>query len=102
MQKNKPQNIDPIIIQNFNDLIEALNQGRKNIIIKRSFVCTYSIILPEDVKIKGEIQENGELPLISFIDTDGFGVSSNNEITDLNIDTAAQKKLYIQPLTLKI
>lgn len=88
---NSQNTIQPFV-SNFNQLIQALRQGEKEIIIKRSFVCTYSIILPEGVKIIGKVQENGELPLVSFIDTDGFGVSINNEIKNLNIDTAAQKK----------
>lgn len=79
-------------ITNFNELIQALHLGEKEIIIKRSLVCTYSVLLPEGVVLKGKPQEDGELPLVSFINSDGFGVSANNTITDLNIDVSPQNK----------
>ncbi|UKB78341.1 hypothetical protein [Chryseobacterium sp. MEBOG07] len=92
--KNIPNIIMKKII-NFNDLITALQNHQKEIIICRNILCNYSIILPEGVILKGEKQENGELPLLSFQYSDGIGVSANNIITNLNIDAPAnQKAIY--------
>ena len=85
-------------IENFEDLKTAILSGEKNIEIKRSFVCTQSIILPQMVSIKGVKQENGELPLISFINSDGIGITANNTISDLNIDVSSQNKAIFASL----
>lgn len=79
-------------IENFEDLKTAILANHKTIEIKRSFVCTHSIILPESVSITGIKQENGEYPLLSFINSDGIGISTNNTISNLNIDVATQNK----------
>lgn len=76
----------------FNDLISAIHNGQKEIIITRSILCNYSILLPEGVSLEGKAQENGELPLLSFQHSDGIGVSANNSVRNLNIDTPANHK----------
>lgn len=43
-------------INNFNDFVAALQIGQKEIAISRSFLCNYSIILPEGVKLNGKKQ----------------------------------------------
>ena len=80
------------IIDNFNDFVAALRSEQKEITISRSFLCNYSIILPEGVKLMGKKQENGELPLLSFQHSDGIGITANNTVSDLNIDVPVHHK----------
>lgn len=79
-------------INNFNDFVAALQSGQKEITISRSFLCNYSVILPEGLQINGKKQENGELPLLSFQHSDGIGITANNTISDLNIDAPTNHK----------
>ena len=79
-------------ISTFNDLIATIQNGQKEIIITRSILCNYPVLLPEGVTIKGQPQENGELPLLSFQHSDGIGVSANNLIKNINIDTPVNHK----------
>lgn len=81
-----------MLINTFNDLITAIQTGQKDIIITRSILCNYSILLSEGVNLTGKPQENGELPLLSFQHSDGIGVSANNSIKNLNIDTPENHK----------
>ncbi|MEO7317029.1 MAG: hypothetical protein ABIW47_17690, partial [Ginsengibacter sp.] len=67
-------------IKTFNDLVAAIQNGQKDITITRSILCNYPIILPEGVNLKGQAQENDELPLLSFQHSDGIGVSANNSV----------------------
>ncbi|PNK61863.1 hypothetical protein A6J60_006960 [Psychrobacter sp. FDAARGOS_221] len=43
--------------------------------------------LAPEVTIRGEAQENGEYPTLSFSNTDGVGLTKNNQIKNLNIQT---------------
>lgn len=79
-------------IKNFNDLVAAIQNGQKEIIITRSILCNYPVILPEGVNLNGQVQENGELPLLSFQHSDGIGVSANNSVKNINIDTPVNHK----------
>lgn len=79
-------------IENFEDLKSAILLGEKSIEIKRSFICTHPIVLPQNASIKGIKQENGEYPLLSFINSDGIGLTTNNTVSNLNIDVPAQNK----------
>lgn len=79
-------------IATFNDLVTALLSGEKEIIITRSILCNYPLLLPEGVTVSGQEQENGELPLLSFQHSDGIGMSANNSIKNLNIDAPANHK----------
>ena len=79
-------------IKTFNDLIAAIQNGQKEIIITRSILCNYPLLLPEGITLNGQAQENGELPLLSFQYSDGIGVSANNSVKNLNIDTPANHK----------
>lgn len=79
-------------IKTFNDLVAALQNGQKDIVITRSILCNYSLLLPESVNLSGQPQENGELPLLSFQHSDGIGVSANNTVKNLNIDTPVNHK----------
>lgn len=79
-------------IDTFNNLITAVNDGLKEIVITRSILCNYSLLLSEGVAITGRAQENGEFPLLSFQHSDGIGVSANNSIKNLNIDVPINHK----------
>ena len=79
-------------INTFNDLVSAIQNGQKDITITRSILCNYPILLPEGVNLNGQAQENGELPLLSFQHSDGIGVSANNLIKNINIDTPVNHK----------
>lgn len=81
-----------MIVNTFNDLVSALQNGQKEITITRSILCNYNILLPEGVSLTGKPQENGELPLLSFQHSDGIGVSANNSVKNLNIDAPANHK----------
>lgn len=79
-------------IKTFNDLVSAVLSGEKDIIITRSILCNYPLLLPEGVKISGQEQENGELPLLSFQHSDGIGISADNSVKNLNIDAPVNHK----------
>lgn len=81
-----------MIVNTFNDLVSALQNGQKEITITRSILCNYNILLLEGVSLTGKPQENGELPLLSFQHSDGIGVSANNSVKNLNIDAPANHK----------
>lgn len=61
-------------LKTFNDLVSALQSGEKDIVLTRSILCNYPLMLPEGVKISGQEQENGELPLLSFQHSDGLNL----------------------------
>jgi|SRR5579871_4343381 len=79
-------------VNNFNDLVAAIQNGQTEIIITRSILCNYNIFLPVGVNLNGKPQENGELPLLSFQHSDGIGVSANNSVKNLNIDAPINHK----------
>lgn len=79
-------------IKTFNDLIAALQNGQKDLTITRSILCNYPVLLPEGINLNGQVQENGELPLLSFQHSDGIGVSAHNSVKNLNIDTPVNHK----------
>lgn len=79
-------------VNNFNDLVATIQNGEKEIIITKSILCNYSLFLPEGVSLSGKPQENGELPLLSFQNSDGIGISANNAVQNLNIDAPVNHK----------
>lgn len=79
-------------VSSFNDLVNAIQSRNEQIIITRSILCNYPIFLPEGVDLIGMQQENGEFPLLSFQNSDGIGVSANNSIKNLNIDSPSNHK----------
>ncbi len=79
-------------VNTFNDLVSSIQNGQKEIIITRSILCNYSLMLPDGVSLSGKPQENGELPLLSFQHSDGIGMSSNNSVTNINIDAPENHK----------
>jgi hypothetical protein len=79
-------------VKTFNDLVAAIQNEEKEIVVTRSIFCNYSLMLPEGTTLKGQPQENGELPLLSFQHSDAIGIGADNTISDLNIDTSASCK----------
>lgn len=88
-------------VSNFNDLQKAIFNHVNNIVITRSFLCNTSIILPQSVNLSGQAQENGELPSLSFVGTDGIGVTQGNSIHDLVIQAPADKKAIYNVLAVE-
>jgi hypothetical protein len=79
-------------VQNFTELIVALDNRAKVITVERSMLCNHSFILPAGTTLKGKQQENGELPLLSFDQGEGIGVTASNTVADLNIQAPADKR----------
>lgn len=67
------------------DLMGALNNTMPTILeIQTSILCPFSITLPPGFSIKGV---NKESCIISFNSSDGIGLTANNEIANLTIQT---------------
>jgi hypothetical protein len=86
-------------VQNFNELVHAIQNREVNIQITRSIFCNHAIFLPDGTILNGIPQENNELPLLSFQNSDGIGISSNNKIYNLNIDTPTNHKAIFNTST---
>lgn len=78
-------------VYNFNELQQALYEGATHIGIARSFLALTPILLPQGVVLEGLAQEDGSLPLLSFLG-DGVSVSKNNRIENLNISAPSNHK----------
>ncbi|MDO4680466.1 MAG: hypothetical protein Q4A55_04255 [Aerococcus sp.] len=82
-------------VKSFVELEKALLNQSDTIEITRSFMATHALILPPHTTLKGIPQENGVIPTLMFEHTDGVGLTSDNTITDLNIQTPeAQKAIF--------
>ncbi len=79
-------------VNNFNELQQAIQDKVKEIVISRSFLCNTSITLPPSVSLLGQAQENGTLPSLSFVHTDGVGLTQNNTVSNLVIQAPVDKK----------
>ncbi len=67
------------------DLMTALNNDApKNLELQTSILCPYSIVLPVGFSITGVDKESC---IISFNNSDGIGITANNEISNLTIQT---------------
>jgi len=72
-------------INSLTDLMAALNNNApQNLEIQTSILCPYSIVLPVGFSLKGANKENC---IISFNNSDGLGLTADNEIADLIIQT---------------
>lgn len=85
-------------INSFNSLFEAIQNGEKKITITRNIQSNHSLFLQQGVTLEGKKQENGELPLLSFLNSDGIGISSNNSIQNINIDCPTNHKAIFNTL----
>ena len=72
-------------ITTYNDLAQAVQQGNNEIIISANITVNHGIILPEGTSIKGIAQDNGELPMLLFPNSDGIGLTANNKVEFLKI-----------------
>ncbi|MCR8968414.1 hypothetical protein [Facklamia sp. 7083-14-GEN3] len=79
-------------VSNFNELLAALAMKEDKIEVVRSFMATHSVILPPKTHVGGIAQENGKLPIIMFEHSDGFGLTADNQIHDLIIQTPVTHK----------
>lgn len=69
--------------------------GDKDIVIGRNILVSSSLTLAPNVTLRGEPQENGELPTLCFSHTDGMALTKNNKISDVNIQAdAAHRAIY--------
>lgn len=73
-------------VNNFIDLTKAIEQGQTDIVITRTITSNRSLILPENTSLSGKAQEDGSLPTIFFQDSDGLGLTTNNNISDIIIN----------------
>lgn len=72
------------------DLMTALNSDKPaNLEIQTSILCPYSIVLPVGFSMTGA---NKETCIISFNNSDGIGLTANNEVTNLTIQTSPNNR----------
>src|SRR5665213_1842215 len=72
-------------INSLTDLMTALNSGvPTNLEIQTSILCPYAIVLPAGFSLTGADKEKC---IISFNNSDGIGLTANNEVADLIIQT---------------
>jgi hypothetical protein len=72
-------------INSLADLMTALNNNAPtNLEIQTSILCPYAIVLPVGFSLTGVDKEKC---IISFNNSDGIGLTANNEVTDLTIQT---------------
>lgn len=72
-------------INSLADLMTALNNNiPTNLELQTSILCPYSIVLPVGFSLTGKNQERC---IISFNNSDGIGLTANNELANLTIQT---------------
>lgn len=72
-------------INSLTDLMAALNTNApQNLEIQTSILCPYAIVLPAGFSLTGVDKENC---IISFNNSDGIGLTANNEVANLTIQT---------------
>lgn len=79
-------------VKNFEEFSQALAVKEKEIIITRSFLIYYPVILPEGSSLSGKAQEDDTFPLLSFQNSDGIGVTKDNAISNLSIQTPVKNR----------
>ncbi len=73
------------IINSLTDLMTALNNHvPQNLELQTSILCPYSIVLPVGFSITGVAKESC---IISFNNSDGIGLTANNKVANLTIQT---------------
>lgn len=80
------------LVSNPTQLINALDNNEKEIVITRTMTFASSIYLPAGIDIKGQAQENGVLPTVFFSHSDGFILKGDAKISDLTISALQDKK----------
>jgi hypothetical protein len=86
LNKNeKKMEIMKTAIRSFADLVTALNNnGPANLELQTSILCPYSIVLPVGFNMRGADKDKC---ILSFNNSDGIGLTANNEVSDLIIQT---------------
>lgn len=81
-------------INSLTDLMAALNNNApQSLVLQTSILCPYSIVLPVGFSLTGV---NKESCIISFNNSDGIGLTANNEVADLTIQTNPNNRaIYI-------
>lgn len=79
-------------VENFSELYQAVREQQKEIIITRSFLAYYPLILPENTSLTGKRQGDDSLPMIAFQDSDGIGLTKNNTVRDLAIQAPVSSR----------
>lgn len=77
------------IVSNFSQLQNALLEREKEIIIDGSITCFHSFTLPEDAVLRGKEKE---FSMLGFCCGDGVGLSANNTVKNLVIQTPQQSR----------
>jgi hypothetical protein len=78
------------IIHSFTDLVTALAKGMPATLeLQGTVLCPYPIVLPAGISISGVDKEHC---ILSFSNSDGIGLTANNQITNLNIQTSPDKR----------
>ncbi|MQS76485.1 hypothetical protein [Companilactobacillus halodurans] len=79
-------------VNNFIELVEAISTNEPKIEIKRNITVNYPLIISPNTKLVGIPQENKSLPALIFQDSDGIGVTQDNQISDLSILAPSEKR----------
>lgn len=74
-------------VRDSKELIQAVAVGESVIVITRSMMLTNSIILPDNTLLTGKAQEDSSTPILMFQNSDGIGLTSNNNVENLIIHT---------------
>lgn len=81
-----------MLVKDYIELRKAIESGEKEIELLNTMSSPYSIKLKEGQKLFS----NKENVLLSFIDSDGVGITKGNDISNLNIQTPYDKRaIYI-------
>ncbi|MGV3023748.1 hypothetical protein ACEE60_08950 [Streptococcus suis] len=80
------------LVSNPTQLINALDNNEKEIVITRTMTFASSIYLPAGIDIKGQAQENSVLPTVFFSHSDGFILKGDAKISNLTISALQDKK----------
>jgi hypothetical protein len=83
-------------VDNAVDFEQAILTGEAEIVVTRAITLTHAIQLAGGVTLRGKQQEDGTWPLVMFTHSDGIGLSVNNTVKNLRIQTVAdQRALFL-------
>ena len=79
------------------ELLAALsNPQPATLELQTSILCPYSITLPVGFNMRGVDKEKC---ILSFSNSDGIGLTANNEVSNLNIQTRQSGNIFIKQLS---
>lgn len=85
-------------VTNYNELTQAIDNRAAHIAITRSFLALDSVTLPDGTLLEGIAQEDGSLPVLSFL-ADGVALTTNNTVQNLNIAASAERRAIFNTKT---